>query len=179
MNNSDNEASSGNVEIERKFLLRAIPENLDSYSHHVIEQAYLCTNPVVRVRRSDDDYYMTYKGKGLLERTEYNLPLTKEGYEHLLEKADGRIIHKVRYVIPLQINRQMFKSLSEEEYAKLKSRELFIELDVFSVPENLVMAEIEFPSLEAANAFVMPDFFSEDVTMDRRYHNSNMALSEG
>ena len=33
-------------------------------------------------------------------REEYNLPLTKESYEHLLEKADGTVITKTRYRIP-------------------------------------------------------------------------------
>lgn len=42
----------------------------------------------------NDEYYLTYKGKGLLAREEYNLPLTKESYEHLIKKADGNIITK-------------------------------------------------------------------------------------
>ena len=29
-----------------------------------IEQGYLSTEPVVRIRRSDDEYYLTYKSKG-------------------------------------------------------------------------------------------------------------------
>ena len=82
------------MEIERKFLIKNIPENLDSYAFHLIEQGYLCTDPVVRVRRQDDDYFLTYKGKGLLAREEYNLPLTQSGYEHLIKKADGNIISK-------------------------------------------------------------------------------------
>ena len=62
----------------------------------------LCTDPVVRVRREDDSYYLTYKGKGLLAREEYNLPLTKESYEHLLKKADGLVLTKVRWLLPLE-----------------------------------------------------------------------------
>lgn len=38
-------------------------ENLDSYPFHLIEQAYLNTDPVLRIRRQDDEYYLTYKGK--------------------------------------------------------------------------------------------------------------------
>ena len=38
------------------------------------------------------------------------------------------------------------------------------------------MAEVEFASIEEANAFLPPDWFGHDVTMDRRYHNVNMAL---
>lgn len=54
------------MEIERKFLIRELPENLSSYEYLTLEQAYLCTDPVVRIRRENEDYYMTYKGKGLM-----------------------------------------------------------------------------------------------------------------
>ena len=89
------------MEIERKYLLKQLPSNLDSYARKKIAQGYLCTSPVVRVRRSNDSYYMTYKGAGLMVREEYNLPLTKEAYDHLVQKIDGRLIEKTRYLIPL------------------------------------------------------------------------------
>ncbi len=68
------------MEIERKFKVRMLPAQYKDSPHCMIEQAYLCTDPVVRVRCQDDQYYLTYKGKGLLEREEYNLPLTRESY---------------------------------------------------------------------------------------------------
>ena len=143
------------MEIERKFLVKEMP-NLEEYSFHCMEQGYLNTEPVVRVRKEDDTYYLTYKGKGLLAREEYNLPLNEEGYYHLVEKADGVIIRKKRYLIPY------------EKYT--------IELDVFEEPyENLVIAEVEFESEEEAKNFCPPEWFGEDVTYDRRYHNSNMS----
>ena len=143
------------MEIERKFLVSKMPD-LQQYSYHCMEQGYLNTNPVVRVRKEDDEYYLTYKGKGLLVREEYNLPLNEEGYYHLVEKSDGIIIRKKRYLIPYG--------------------EFTIELDVFEEPyENLVIAEVEFDSEEAANHFEPPAWFGEDVTMDPRYHNSNLS----
>ena len=66
------------MEIERKYLIHKLPEDYDAYPHHEIEQGYLCTNPVVRIRKSDESYTLTYKGRGLMVREEYNLPLTKE-----------------------------------------------------------------------------------------------------
>lgn len=89
------------MEIEKKYLIHKLPENLDTYPCKKIQQAYLCTNPVVRIRRQDDQYILTYKGKGLMVREEYNLPLNQEAYEHLLEKADGLILTKTRYLLPL------------------------------------------------------------------------------
>ena len=90
------------MEIERKFLIKQIPADLENYPFHRIEQAYLNINPVVRVRREDDEYYMTYKGSGMMAREESNLPLTQEAYYHLLLKADGNVISKKRYLIPLE-----------------------------------------------------------------------------
>ena len=89
------------MEIERKFTVRQLPEDLARYDSHLIEQGYLNTNPVVRVRREDNTYYLTYKGKGLMAREEYNLPLNEQAYNHLVSKADGNIITKRRYLIPL------------------------------------------------------------------------------
>lgn len=151
------------MEIERKFLIEKenLPADLDRYPKKKIEQGYLCTEPVVRIRQSNDSYYLTYKSKGLMTREEYNLPLTKEAYEHLKPKADGIVISKTRYVIPEQNN-------------------LFIELDVFEAPyEGLYLAEVEFPSEEDANAYVPPAWFGEDVTCSSKYHNSTLSRGSG
>ena len=148
-----------NVEIERKYLIKKLPDNLAEYESHLIEQAYLCTDPTIRVRKSDDDYYMTYKGRGLLERTEYNLPLNKDAYEKLVKKAEGNIISKRRYVIPID------------------GSDLKIELDVFDDPfAPLIMAEVEFGSVEESEGFIPPEWFDKEVTEDPAYHNSNMAM---
>ena len=80
------------MEIERKYLIRQLPFSPESYPFHLIQQAYLNTDPVIRIRREDNSYYLTYKSKGLMVREEYNLPLTAEAYEHLLPKADGNLI---------------------------------------------------------------------------------------
>ena len=145
------------MEIERKYLIDEIPFDLKDYSCKVIEQGYLNTDPVVRVRRSNDKYILTYKGSGLMVREEYNLPLNKEAYEHLLAKADGNIITKKRYEIPDGTGKT-------------------IELDLFEgVFSGLTLAEIEFESIEEANAYIPPSWFTKDVTMDAAYHNSNMS----
>lgn len=158
------------MEIERKFTLKKLPEHLENYPCHIIEQAYLNTAPVVRVRQQDDSYYLTYKGSGMMSREEYNLPLDKTSYQHLLKKADGNIISKKRYVIPLE--NPQFSS----DFIPLFTPKLVIELDVFAPPfAPLIMAEVEFSSIEMANAFLPPDWFDEDVTMNPEYHNSNMS----
>lgn len=143
-------------EIERKYLVKQVPGPLGSYAFHEIEQGYLCTEPVVRIRRQDEDYYLTYKSKGLMVREEYNLPLTKEAYFHLRKKVDGHLISKRRYLIPLGPYN--------------------IELDVFRSPkEDLILAEVEFPSEEEALRFTPPEWFGEDVTNSPLYHNSYLS----
>lgn len=145
------------MEIERKYLVSHCPLSLDRYPCHHIQQAYLCTEPVVRIRRQDDEYILTYKSKGQMVREEYNLPLTEAAYTHLLEKADGIVLSKTRYVIPLQ-------------------DELNIELDIFDAPyETLCLAEVEFPSVEMAESFQPPQWFGEEVTFSGRYHNSYLS----
>ena len=52
------------MEIERKFTLKSLPDNLESYPSHHIEQVYLNYNPVIRARKQDNEYYLTYKGSG-------------------------------------------------------------------------------------------------------------------
>ncbi|MDD6639083.1 MAG: CYTH domain-containing protein [Lachnospiraceae bacterium] len=145
------------MEIERKYLVRRLPDDLSKYEAKKIAQGYLCTDPVVRIRRSNDNYYMTYKGDGLMVREEYNLPLTREAYEHLLPKIDGLLIAKTRYLIPL-------------------TDRLTAELDVFEgVLSALTLVEVEFDSVEEANAFVPPEWFGEDVTESGKYHNSYLS----
>ncbi len=142
------------MEIERKYLVKTLPEPLSNYSYHKIAQGYLCTNPVVRIRKSDEEYYLTYKGSGLMVREEYNLPLTEAAFTHMVTKIDGLLISKTRYLIPL-----------DEKHTA--------ELDIFEgslAPLRLV--EVEFESVEDANSFTPPDWFGDDVTHSSDYHNS-------
>lgn len=147
------------MEIERKYLVKNIPVRLTDYPCLQIEQGYLNTDPVVRIRRTNDTYTLTYKGKGLMVREEHNLPLNQTAFCHLKEKIDGLLIQKRRYLLPYQ-----------DKYT--------IELDVFEGSHApLVLAEVEFETEEEANAFIPPEWFGEDVTFSTKYHNS--VLSQG
>ena len=153
------------IEIEKKFKISKLPTDLDKYDFHIIEQAYLTTNPTIRVRREDDEYYMTYKGHGEkdspLAHTEYNLPLTKESYEILKSKADGHVITKKRVLIP---------------YSPEIGINHTIELDIFDEPFSpLIIAEVEFNSIEEANSFIIPNWFTEEVTGQKEYTNSYLS----
>lgn len=165
------------MEIERKFLIKELPAMLDIYNKEEIEQGYLSVNPVVRVRRQGEAYYLTYKGGGMLAREEYNLPLTREAYAHLVEKADGFVITKTRYLIGIE----ELQCWNKPHTPRILSHGdvgngTVIELDVFHGDmEGLIMAEIEFSSKEQADSFKLPECFLADVTFDEHYHNSYMS----
>lgn len=155
------------MEIEKKFRIQKMPENLDSYEKKVIEQGYLCTDPVVRIRKSNEDYILTYKSQlGLKENKriqinhEEEMPLTREGYYHLREKTDGNLIQKTRYLIPL-----------EDGHTG--------ELDVFGgVLAGLCFIEVEFTHEEEAESFSPPSWFGDNVSGDRRFSNCYLSDCE-
>ena len=145
-----------NIEIERKFLIQKLPADLQDFAHHEIEQGYLCSDPVVRIRRRDDTYILTLKSGGLMEREEYEIGMDAEAYAHLKPKTDGILIGKTRYLIPY--------------------KDHTIELDVFHGEISpLVLAEVEFDSVAEAEQFVPPDWFGKEVTEDVRYQNAYLS----
>lgn len=147
------------MEIERKFLVKKadIPDNLEKYPHNRLEQAYLITNPVLRIRKKEHSYILTYKGAGLMKREEAEFPLTKDAYDKPLTKAEGNIITKTRYNIP-------------------EKEDLTIELDIFSgILEGLFLAEVEFPDEETATAYIPPAWFAKEVTNEIIFQNSSLS----
>jgi len=151
------------MEIERKFLVKQLPENLESYSHSRLTQSYISRSPVIRLRKIEKDeavsYVLTVKSGGLSVRQEFELPLQEAEYERLFQKVEGRVLQKLRYLIPL-----------EDGYTA--------ELDRFEGElSGLMLVEVEFPTVEAMNAFKAPEWFGEDVSESAKYHNS--VLSNG
>lgn len=147
------------MEIERKFLITKdrLPDNLADYPHNDLEQAYIITEPVLRVRKKNDSYILTYKGQGLMTREEVELPLTKEAYDKLLTKTEGNIITKTRYKIP-------------------EKNAFTIELDIFSgLFEGLYLAEVEFPDEHTALSYQPPEWFGPEVTNENTFHNSTLS----
>ena len=169
-------------EIERKFTVRRLPENLSDYPYRIIEQGYLNVAPAIRVRSdglytpgaakvADQHWYMTYKARNTggsaydaaLSHEEYNLPLDEASYVHLLTKADGHILRKRRYLIPTRAPEGTDATLT-------------IELDIFEAPhEGLQIAEVEFPDETVARAYQPEEWFGEDVTGDPAYSNARLS----
>ena len=151
------------MEIERKYLVRRLPDGLDRYPHSEIEQGYLCTAPVVRLRRLGDRYILTVKEhcattSTALHNREEEFTLSREAYLQLVSKCEGHTVGKTRYRVPLDGG-------------------LTAELDIFhGRHEGLRVVEVEFPDTTAADSFAPPDWFGDDVSADPRYRNSRLAM---
>lgn len=151
------------MEIERKYLVDRLPDNLDQYPHTEIEQGYLCTSPTVRIRKAGDVYWLTVKehadtNSTAIHNREEEFKLTENQYNHLKNKCDGRLVNKTRYKIPL------------DNYTA--------ELDIFhEYHDGLRLVEVEFPSTVEADNFMAPSWFGSDVSQDPHYRNSYLAFS--
>ncbi|MFA9463035.1 MAG: CYTH domain-containing protein [Velocimicrobium sp.] len=155
------------MEIEKKYQIKYVPNQFEQYEKKEIEQGYLCESPVVRIRKSNSNYILTYKSKIGLSKTEgqkakvcneVEVLLDEKGFEHLKQKIDGHLIKKTRYLIPL-------------------TNKLVAELDVFhGYLEGLQFVEVEFESEDEVDSFVPPEWFGKDVTFDERYANKNLAM---
>lgn len=159
------------MEIERKYLVRSLPTDIDRYEHYEIEQAYLCTSPTLRIRRMGESYILTVKERVIqnnssaIHNREEEFALSADSYQRLLKKCDSGGVGKTRYHIDLCL------MTGDEAY-----KGLVAEVDVFhGRHEGLMLVEVEFANTEAADAFVPPAWFGEDVSTDPCYRNSFLA----
>ncbi len=149
--------SDNKYEIERKFLVKYLPENLEQYKSLKIEQAYVSTKPTIRIRKQDDEFILTVKGKGKIKKIEHELNISEKEYNNLFEKIEGRVVKKTRYLIPI-----------ENGYTA--------ELDVYhDYLDGLYTVEVEFDDMESCESFVKPDWFSTDVSEDKEYKNTSLS----
>ncbi len=154
-------STPGGTEVERKFLVRELPDDLVSYPSDKIAQGYISLDPAgaqVRLRRRGYHTLLTIKSGRGLARAEEEFVIDGPRFERLWPSTQGRRVEKTRYRIPLDGG-------------------LTLELDVFAGElEGLVMAEVEFESVDDALAFAPPSWLGPEVTDDRRYGNSWLAL---
>lgn len=149
------------MEIERKFLVAAVPDGVRLQDGVAIDQGYLAVGEdgaEVRLRRAGARLMLTAKSGAGLVRAESEIELDDGQFEALWPATEGRRIEKTRTVIPL-------------------GGGLAIELDVYrGALSGLIVAEVEFPSVDAANAFELPTWFGAEVTDDARYKNRRLAV---
>ena len=183
------------MEIERKFLADPSGLDLSKYRKKEMSQGYVSTDPVIRIRRSNEDYILTVKNGGLLVREEFETPLTAEQYAALSEKVEGIFLSKTRYLIPIRCDAAGVREVTDENPGGKDRRMIAetsggpgrgtedsvgkaytIELDIFhGALDGLIYAEVEFPTVEEAEQFTPPSWFLREVTKDGSY--TNAALS--
>ncbi|MDQ6806800.1 MAG: CYTH domain-containing protein [Actinomycetota bacterium] len=149
------------MEIERKFLIPDPPPGLERFPSSRIEQAYVAIDPAateVRIRRRAGQTTLTVKGGRGRSRAEEELEIDPRTFARLWELSAGRCLEKTRYELPGEGG-------------------LTIELDVYGGRlEGLVVAEVEFPSPEAADRFAPAPWFGDEVTDDDAYKNRRLAV---
>lgn len=146
------------VEIERKFLVREVPGEYSDAPSVPVRQGYLVGGPdgEVRVRDAGRVHTLTVKSRGDLTRDEYEIALTPGQFDALWPATAGRRLEKTRCSLALG--------------------SLTAELDVYAGGlEGLQTVEVEFPTVEAARAFVPPAWFGREVTADAAYKNASLA----
>lgn len=152
------EANLEPQEIERKFLVRELPEGLLPEQGEEISQGYLAIGTdgtEVRLRKRGDKYYQTVKTAGDAVRNEWEIEMAKEQFESLWPASDGKRLEKTRYKIPYE--------------------DVVIELDIFGGQlTGLEVAEVEFASEAAAAEFIPPAWLGEDVTAEKSFKNKNL-----
>jgi len=148
------------VEIERKFLVERVPDQVAGWTGERIEQGYLAIagDVEVRLRRRGSRCFETVKRGSGLRRVELEVELSDEQLTTLWPATDGQRVIKTRRV---------------GEVAGVR-----VELDVFEgALAGLVVAEVEFESLDGARSFRPPEWFGREVTDDPRFANRSLALS--
>ncbi|QKV19496.1 CYTH domain-containing protein [Oricola thermophila] len=147
------------LEIERKYLVDGESwREAGGGSHHIL-QAYLALDgsTSVRVRISDGRRArLTVKiGRSGLVRDEFEYPVPLEDAERMIEAAQGRLIEKVRHVIP--------------------SGGFVWEVDVYEgALSGLVIAEVEMRSEN--DTPVLPEWIGREVTGEAAWSNAMLAI---
>ena len=149
------------MEIEKKYLVDNINFDLNNYKKVEINQGYLSIGDPeerVRMKKTGDvvSFVRTIKSGSGLCREETETNISADEFNADWPKTEGKRIEKVRYKIPYE--------------------GLIIELDIYGGKNiGLMVAEVEFDSIEAANNFRAPAWFGSDVTSDSKYKNKNLA----
>jgi len=145
-------------EVERKFLVDRLPEEIAAVAEEEVAQGYVATgDDEVRIRRQGDRYVLTVKQGQGLSRVEVEVPLEPAAFEELWPLTEGRRVEKTRRTT----------SIDEQK----------LEVDVYGGPlAGLITAEVEFGDEDAARAFSPPSWVSRELTGDARYSNQRLAL---
>ena len=145
------------MEIERKFVLREVPERARLGRGVAIAQGYLQSG--LRLRRKGERYFLTLKGAGALSHEEWETEMPEWAFARMWPLTEGRRLEKTRYDIAHGAH-----TLEVDEY--------------HGGLAGLWTLECEFASEAEAYAFALPPWAATalDVTEDFAYRNSNLSV---
>lgn len=162
------------MEIERKWLVDGFFDEVFPLTGcAVMEQGYLCTKPVVRIRAAryadHTTFMLCFKGKGTLSREEIELPLNEDTYTRLCA------------LLPMPPIIKQFRT-----YRLPGGETLECSLVDPGASTAFYYAELEFDSESEARAFVLPDGFcgcekteDSDFSMGHYWQRKYEALLKG
>lgn len=143
-------------EIERKFLLN--PNDLERMKfilrgthYDVISDYYF--NDYTRLRQINNDYFITVKSIGTIERQEYEYALKE------IPNVPGKMLSKIRYYYPYKGHTFEINFYNLYYYTPFSN-------------DKLVLVEVE---LNDKDEYVeLPDWVGMEVTEDPRFYNRNI-----
>ena len=145
------------MEIERRWKIAGFPENLPLLRQAHMRQGYIATVPVVRIRTDGARCVLCFKGKGTLAREEIETDIDAETFRRLEAFIGKPLVSKDYRVYALPDGRRLEVSLVDED-----------------LPTRFFYAEVEFDTVEQAQAYVPPADIGlqEEMTEDRGFSMS-------
>lgn len=145
------------MEIERRWKIAGFPENLPLLRQVHMRQGYIATAPVVRIRTDGARCVLCFKGKGTLAREEIETDIDAETFRRLEAFIGKPLVSKDYRVYALPDGRRLEVSLVDED-----------------LPTRFFYAEVEFDTVEQAQAYVPPADIGlqEEMTEDRGFSMS-------
>jgi CYTH domain-containing protein len=148
-----------NIEIERKYLLSALPRLPQALEVLEIDQGYLPGLARLRHQRSsrgDERFFRTIKQGVGVRRLEFETEIDRAEFEKAWPETRGRRVHKRRHIV----------ANGDDHW----------EIDEF-LDRPLILAELEFD--DPASAVTIPDWLRpvlvRDVTDEPEYTNRRLA----
>ncbi len=151
------------AEVERKFLLKALPDGV--VLHSEITDLYI-DNTTLRLRKTKTETGIAYK---LGQKIRPNAESTRV------------ILHTNMYLTESEFN--LLSSLPSKQLAKkrykLEAGDVSYWVDQFEGKlTGLIMAEVDFGATGDPVSFSKPSFFMNEVTDDERFTGASLALIE-
>jgi CYTH domain-containing protein len=147
-------SNNNQIEYEKTYLLKFIPDNLIKSPHKEIIDIYIPKNaahPKLRIRKNGNNYEICKKYPVIAgdasQQHEFTIPISEDEFKELNSNLTGKRAKKYRY------------------YYKYKDK--IAEIDVFKDDlTGLILVDFEFVNKQEKDNFIPPEFCLADVTQE-------------